>query len=67
MNGFWRGGQSLYLLMSVFLIHLLHQTQPVPYQLAIRSMKTQRREHIYGQKIREIEHASFTSVVMSGS
>ena len=36
----------MHLLMAVFLIHLLHQMQPVPYQLAIRSMKTQRREHM---------------------
>ena len=46
MNGFWEGGQSVHLLMSMFLIHLLHQMQPVPYQLAIGSMKTQRREHM---------------------
>ena len=39
MNGFW-GSQSMHLLMSMILIHLLHQLQPVPYQLAIRSMKT---------------------------
>ena len=46
MNGFWGEGQSMHLLLSVFLVHLLHQMQPVPYQLAIRSMKTQRREHV---------------------
>ena len=46
MNGFWGGGQSVRLLMSVFLILLLHQMLPVPCQLAIRSMKTQRREHM---------------------
>ena len=44
MNGFWGGGQSVRLLMSVFLILLLHQMLPVPCQLAIRSMRTQRRE-----------------------
>ena len=46
MNGFWGWGQNVNLLMSLFLIHLLHQMQPVLHQLAIRSMKTQRREHI---------------------
>ena len=54
------------LLMFVFLIHLLHPMQPVPYQLAIRSMTTQRREHM-DKRIREIEHASLTPVVMSAT
>ena len=47
MNRLW--GQvrvCMHLLMLVFLIHLLHQTQPVPHQLAISSMKTRRREHM---------------------
>ena len=44
MNGFWGGGQSVRLSMSVFLILLLHQMLPVPCQLAIRSMRIQRRE-----------------------
>ena len=55
----------MYLLMSVFLILLLHQMLPVPCQLAIRSMKNSKRA--YGQRIREIEHASFTPVVMSAT
>ena len=44
-----------------------HRIQPVPYQPAIKSMKTQRRERMDTERIREIEHASFTPVVMSAT
>ena len=44
MNGFGGEGQCMPLLMSVFLIHLHHPLLPVNYLLAIRSMKTSRKE-----------------------
>ena len=33
-------------LIFVFLIHLLHQIQPVPYQVAMKNTKTWRREYM---------------------
>ena len=59
MNGFWGEDQSVLLLMSVFLIHLLHLMLPVPYLLVIRSTRTSRKEFIC-----ENELASFTPVVI---
>ena len=49
MNGFWGGSEREFVdvrSLLTFLIHLLHQKQPVLYQLATRSMKTQRGEHM---------------------
>ena len=64
MNGFWGEGQSMPLLMSVFLIHLLHPMLPVPCLLAIRSMKTSRKELMDKRSERVSMHASYTPVVM---
>ena len=52
MNGFCGGGQSVPLLMSVFLIHLLHLILPVPYLLVIRSVRTSRKELIDNGSVR---------------
>ena len=47
MNGFWGEGQSVHLLMFIFNSFAPSKLmQPVSYQLAIRNMKTWRREHM---------------------
>ena len=50
INGFW-GRSELAFLMFIFLIRLLHQMQPLPYQLAIRSKK-HKEESIWTKDLR---------------
>ena len=58
---FWKKRFSI----SEFSTHLLHLTpHPHPVPLATADMKKKNKEHIE-QRIREIEHASFTPIVLS--
>ena len=61
MNGFWGEGQGVHLLMFIFLIHLLHAAS---FLSACYNKHECMKNRAYGQRIREIEHASFTPVVM---
>ena len=53
--------------MSGCSIHMHLRTETQQSAIVTRNMKTRKREHNYEQRIRDVEHSSFTPFVLSAT